>query len=173
MRQNAAVRSLSRWLVVALACLGMAQASAQSNEGLRVFEGRWLRVVPADLDPNLPTALTVEWVPGRPTDSVVIARQVGGRTLTDSYRIGIVGGMTGGVVGGPGEPNLRATENQYFSKWDGQTFSFGNEVRASDVAWGHRESWVVDERGRLIATTVDHNTGTPSVTRELVYTRPQ
>jgi hypothetical protein len=170
-------------LAVSLAIVVSVQASAQDKPN---FSGSWvlLSVSPPATD-SPPRAMTVRQVlvdttmHGQPMQpfyrDMWIGREYESRTLSETYRIGVVGGSFPGInADGSRTGTLRA---HHAVVWDDQTLVFESgtytgELRASGVWSERREVWTLDRDGRLRLVITTRGSDGDARTIELMYRRP-
>jgi hypothetical protein len=143
------------------------------------FTAEWILVAPRDGAMDAAPELSVrQWlehetsVRGVPIDipHVAIERlfQTGARS--ESYQIGIVGGVTGGSAGA----NFPGVRTQYRVKWDGdrlviETGRYSGPTRESGPYSEHDEVWSLEAQGTLVMTVTDRGSGTEPRTTQLTY----
>ena len=143
------------------------------------FTGEWILVTPRDGATDAAAELSVrQWlehktsVRGVPIDipHVAIERQFQTGARSESYQIGIVGGVTSGSAGA----NFPGVRIQYRVKWDGdrlviETGRYAGPTRESGPYSEHDEVWSLEAQGTLVMTVTDRASGTESRTTQLTY----
>ena len=143
------------------------------------FTGQWVLVTPPDGGTDAARALSVsQWfehttsVRGVPIDlpHVAMERQFQTGVRSESYQIGIAGGMTG-VSAGVNVPSVRT---HYAVKWDDdrlviETGRYSGPTQESGRYSEHDEVWSLDSQGRLVMTVTDRGSGTEPRTTQLTY----
>jgi len=149
--------------IVLFLALPFSQTSASRPD----FSGRWILVDPANAGPEYPKSLTVEQtvtrtnVYGEPMTPFVsdmrVTREFVDGPKTVSYKIGVIWGLVGAVVGGAGP----ATRTEYSVVWRGRALALTERV--DDAT--REETWSLDadrlrvriteQRANADATTID------------------
>jgi hypothetical protein len=143
------------------------------------FTGEWVLMAPyggaMDAAPELSVRQWLEHktsVRGVPIDipHVTIERQFQTGVRSESYQIGIVGGMTSGSI----SANVPGVRTQYAVKWDGdrlviETGRYSGPTRESGPYSEHDEVWSLDAQGTLVMTVTDRGSGTETRTTQLTY----
>ena len=134
------------------------------------FSGRWTLVEPAQPGPKIATQLAVttatEQTKDGPALAVTVKRTVGRDVQSDTYKVGLVGGIM--------KPN--GTASRIAAGWDGSTLVLENgtypmTVSRQGKSTEHDERWSIDADGRLVMDVTDRQPdGEPKTTR-LVYRR--
>ena len=142
------------------------------------FSGRWVldetQVRPA---PDIPQRLVVEQpltttnVRGEPMPpaylTLRVTRHLGDVVQEDEYRIGVIGGIVGGLPG-PSQGGSR-----FEVRWVGDSLWIYKESYGPSGANIRRrgEIWRIDERGRLVIEIETRDKDEPAATRTLTYRR--
>jgi hypothetical protein len=165
---------------VTLVLLAAVTLAAQNKPD---FSGRWILVTPRQSDADIPSTLsvrqtlvrtTVQGDPMQPFFSdIAVDRQFESRTQSDTYTIGVQGGVVPGrrADGSPTGPQTR-----YSVKWEGNSLVFESGSYAAQGpetgVWAERrETWsLADGRLRVVVTT--RGSADDSRTVTLVYRRP-
>lgn len=165
------------------------QAAAPAAQDKPDLTGRWVIESPPDAAPEVALALTVTRSIARPNvtggpmppsfTDLTVDRQLASGIRSDTYQIGVSGGVVGGVDrNGRGTgPNGRSPETRFSVRWDGnrlviETDRYSGPTRESGPYTEHAEVWRLDEGGRLVITLTDRGSGVAPTTRTLTYRRP-
>ena len=168
------VRSTRPLLAIALSM--RVGVFVQAQDGID-FTGRWILDSPSPASAEAPRALSVRqslattnvWgEPMRPFfKDITIEREVEGSTRAETYQIGVVGGVVGGVGTGG---------RHYAVKWEAnvlvfETGSYTGQTPETGVWTESREAWSLDSDGRLhvVITTRGFNDAPRTVA--VVYQR--
>ncbi len=152
------------------------------------FSGRWVLVNSTGSAPDVPLALKVrqtivtKTVRGDPMEpffkDLVVVRQFKSGARSESYQIGIEGGVVGGVdrTGRGSGPNGQVPRTYFAVRWAGNslvidTGSYSGATKESGPYTEHTEVWQLDARGRLVMTVTDRRSGVEPTTRTLTYRR--
>jgi hypothetical protein len=162
--------------LLAIALSMLLGAFAQAQDGID-FTGRWILDSPSPASAQAPRALSVRQslvttnVRGEPMrpffKDITIERQVEGSTSAETYQIGVVGGVVGGVGTGG---------RHYAVKWDANVLVFENgsytgQTPETGVWTESREAWSLDSEGRLHVVITTRSSSDPPRTVALVYRR--
>jgi hypothetical protein len=168
------VRSRVHFLAVALSML--AGAFAQAQDGID-FTGRWILDSPSSTSAEAPRALSVRQslattnVRGEPMrpffKDITIEREVAGSASAETYQIGVVGGVVGGLGTGG---------RHYAVKWEANVLVFENgsytgQTPETGVWTERREAWSLDLDGRLHVVITTRSSSDAPRTVALVYRR--
>jgi hypothetical protein len=138
----------------AIALSMLVGAFVRAQDGID-FTGRWILESPSAASAETPRALSVRQslvttnVRGEPMrpffKDITIEREVEGSTRAETYQIGVVGGVVGGL-GGSGR--------HYAVKWDANVLvlesgSYTGQIPETGVWTERREAWSLDSDGRL------------------------
>lgn len=152
------------------------------------FSGRWVLEDPLEAAPDVPRALTIRQslvtttALGSPMEpffkDLTIEREFEQGKVSDSYWIGIVGGVIGGLdkngrgYGPGGESPLK----RFSVVWDGnrlviETGRYSGRTLESGPYSEHKEVWWLDETSKLVMTVTHRTSEAEPVTRTLTYGR--
>jgi hypothetical protein len=168
------------WLSI-LAMLVAATVAAQDKPD---FSGRWILETSAGAGPDGARALTVRQpvvrtnVYGAPMPpffkALSVDRQFGTDIVTETYQIGIEGGMVSGLS--PANRGIvpEFSQTRFSVRWDDNrlvmdTGSYSGPTREAGPYTEHTEVWQLDPAGRLIISTTDRGSGIASTTKTLTY----
>jgi hypothetical protein len=172
-------RQITRSLIlVVLAAIGLA---AQNGPD---FSGRWILASSEQSGPDIPRALSVRQslvrttVRGEPMKpffkDIAIDREFESGTRSETFTIGVVGGVVPGVRadGTPSGPR-----GHHAVKWDGNALVFESGSYSGETpetgAWAERrEVWTLDPDGRLRLTITTRSSDDVARTVALIYRRP-
>jgi hypothetical protein len=97
---------------------------------------------------------------------------------SETYQIGVEGGVVGGVdrTGRGSGPRGESPQTRFAVRWDGnslviETGNYSGATRESGPYTEHTEVWRFDAHGRLVITVTDRRSGTESTTGVLTYRR--
>jgi hypothetical protein len=152
------------------------------------FSGRWVLVDPVDAPTNIPRALVVQQpivrtnVYGAPMApaflSITIERHFVDEIRTDTYRIGVLGGVISGVIGRPsdGVAPKPVPQTKFFVRWEGDrlVMETGNYSGSTpeDGPYAERvEIWQLDSKATLRVTTTNRGSGIATTTSTTTYRR--
>jgi hypothetical protein len=162
--------------LLAIALSMLVGAFVQTQDGID-FTGRWIFDSPSPASAETPRALSVRQslvttnVRGEPMrpffKDVTIEREAQGSTRAETYQIGVVGGVVGG---------LGTARRHYAVKWDANVLVFesGSYTGQSPQtgAWTERrEAWSLDSDGRLHVVITTRSPSDAPRTVALVYRR--
>jgi hypothetical protein len=144
-----------------LLATGPVTAAAQDKPD---FSGRWVLVSASRTGPDVATSLIVRQ-PVRRTNAfgapmppafldLVVERQSADRVRTDTFQIGV----SGGIVGGGG------VQSRFSVRWEGNRLVISNENVSSE----HTEEWELSQ-GSLVITTTDRDAGGDTKASTLIY----
>ena len=150
------------------------------------FSGHWALADPSVSGPTIAQELTVqmlivrESVRGDPITpffkTMTVERRLPSGVHSDSYQIGIEGGMVGGVVGGAGPGRQSPSQTRFSITWNGDRLvmengSYSGPTRESGPYTEHDEVWSLDSQGRLLLTVTERASGVEPRTTQLTYRR--
>ena len=151
------------------------------------FSGRWTLVVALPTDADAAPALTVHQsvrranIRGEPMtpfyDQIAIERGSGPETHTDTFMIGIVGGVVGGGVGTQSVGvRPRPMERRFAVTWEDRTLVFENDTYTGDRPgtgdWSEcRERWTLQPNGELAIDIATATSGSRARTVSATYRR--
>ena len=173
-------RTLS-WLPVA--CMLFASAAAGRTQP--DFSGRWVLVDPVDATTNIPRTLIVQQpivrtnVFGAPMPpaflSITIERHFVDDIRTDTYQLGVEGGMVGGVSPGV-TPNAPVPQTRFSVHWDSdrlvmETGNYSGSTREAGSYAERVEIWQLDSKGTLRVMTTDRGSAIAPATTTTTYRR--
>jgi hypothetical protein len=156
------------WLCVTLFSL----AGTIAAEGKPDFSGRWVLVNAAESASAAAHELVVRESFEAPVTVMTVERRSEIGVHSDTYRIGLSGGMVGGLAA-----DGRGTATRFSVTWDGdklviETGSYSGPTRESGPYSEHNEVWSLDSQGRLVITVTDRGTATELRTSQLTYRKP-
>jgi hypothetical protein len=162
---------------VALAVLLGSGLAAQAEQD---FTGHWILVSPAP-PPDTPRALSVRQslvsttVRGEPMifRDITIGREAHGSTRSETYPIGIDGGVVPGVTA---DGRSVGPKGHHAVRWDASALVFESgtytgEQPGTGVWTERRETWSLDSDGRLHVVIATSGSAEPTSTVVLVYRR--
>jgi hypothetical protein len=147
------------------------------------FTGRWILISPALPPPDIPRALSVRQslvntnVRGESMRAffrdITIERDVDGSTRTETYTIGVEGGVVPGLTSDG--KSLGPTEH-HAVRWDASALVFESDTHTgespgSGVWMERRETWSLDSDGRLHVVIITRGSVDAARTVALVYRR--
>lgn len=152
------------------------------------FSGHWVLENPQEFTSDIARALTVRQsiegstARGTPMEpffsDLTVEREFSTGARSESYQIGVVGGVVGGVDrAGPGAgPDGHSPQTRFAVRWDGnrlviETGTYSGPTRESGPYTEHTEAWSLDAQSRLVITLTDRRSGGESATRTLTYRR--
>ena len=151
-------------------------AFVQAQDGVD-FTGRWILESPSSASAETPRALSVRQslvttnVRGEPMrpffKDISIEREVEGSTRAETYQIGVVGGVVGG---------LGTAGRHYAVKWDANVLvfesgSYTGQKSETGVWTERREAWSLDSDGRLHVVITTRSPSDAPRTVAVVYQR--
>jgi hypothetical protein len=163
------------WLavVVVLASSGAGQTKPD-------FSGRWVLADPVAAPAQFPRTLLVQQPVYRTNDlgeptflDIVIERRFVGETRTDTYRIGVQGGVVS-VVSPGGTTNRPPAQTRFFVRWEAdrlviETGSYSGS-RREDGPYSERvETWELERSDRLCITFDDRGSAIASTSVTATY----
>jgi hypothetical protein len=156
------------WLCVPLFLV----AGTIAAEGKPDFSGRWVLVNAAESASAAARGLVVRESFEAPVTVMTVERRLENGVRSDTYRIGLSGGLVGGTAA-----DGRGTATRFSVTWDGdklviETGSYSGPTRESGPYSEHNEVWSLDSQGRLVITVTDRGTATELRTNQLTYRRP-
>ncbi|PYR59954.1 MAG: hypothetical protein DMF91_13455 [Acidobacteria bacterium] len=178
-----AIRHMGR-----LSILSMLVAATVVAQDKPDFSGRWIRETSAGAGPDDARALTVRQpvvrtnVYGTPMPpffkELSVDRQFGTDIVTETYQIGIEGGMVSGLS--PANRGIipEFSQTRFSVRWDDNrlvidTGIYSGRTREAGPYTEHTEVWQLDGSGRLIVSTTDRGSGIASTTKTLTYRKDQ
>jgi hypothetical protein len=143
------------------------------------FLGHWVLLNPSDVASDIAQELTVRQSFERRVNVITIERRTTSGVRSETYTIGTVGGVVGGLVGRSGRgsgPNGQIVQTRFSTKWDGnrlviQTGNYSGPTPESGPYAEREEVWSLDEQGRLLITVTDRTSDAPPKTTNLTYRR--
>ena len=170
------------WLLI-LSMLVAAIVAAQDKPD---FSGRWILDTAAGAGPDVARSLTVRQpvvrtnAYGAPMPpffkELTVERQFVTDVRTETYQIGVVGGMVGGVLpanrGTAADVNV--SETRFSVRWEDnrlviETGRYSGPTREAGPYTEHTEVWQLDTAGMLILSITDRGSGIASTTKTLTY----
>lgn len=167
----------------AVALSMLIRAFVQAQDGVD-FSGRWILESPSSASAEAPRALSVRQslvttnVRGEPMTpffkDITIEREVEGSTRAETHRIGVVGGVAGGLIstsGTAGNPR-----GHQAVKWEANALvfesgSYTGQSPETGVWTARREAWSLDPDGRLHVVITTRGSSDAARTVALVYRR--
>jgi hypothetical protein len=151
-------------LCVMLASLITGAVAAQDRPN---FSGQWILVNPQDSASNTPQEITIK----QEAPLLSVERRFEGLVRSETYRIGI----EGGVVGGVGR-NDHTSRTRFSVTWDGdrlviETGSYSGPTLDSGPYTEHEEMWSLQAQDRLFMTVTERSSGVEPTTTKLIYSR--
>ena len=150
------------FLSMLLATIPVAAAAQDKPD----FSGRWVLVSASHTDPDVAASLVVRQPVTRTNVfgasmppaflELIVERQFPDRLRTDTFQIGV----SGGIVGGGG------VQNRFSVRWEENTLVMTNESGSGE----HAETWALVQ-GSLIITTRDRDGGGDTRSNTLTYRR--
>lgn len=149
------------------------------------FSGRWVLIEPASAGADVPRAMSVQqWlvrtnVRGEPMTpyfkDITISREFDTRTGTDTYAIGIIGGVGPGVRA---DGSQNGPRGRYAVKWEAETLVFESGTHTPEAfgakAWSERrERWQLEPDGNLRVTISTRSSDAATGTFTLLYQRKE
>ena len=124
---------------------------------------------------------TARGTPAEPfSRDLTVEREFSTGARTESYQIGVVGGVVGGVdrTGRGAGPDGQTPQTRFAVRWDRnrlviETGTYSGPTRESGPYTEHTEAWSLDAQSRLVMTVTDRRSGAESATRTLTYRRRQ
>jgi hypothetical protein len=174
------IREHRGWLSI----LSMFVAATVAAQDKPDFSGRWILVTSADAGPAVARSLTVRQravrtnVYGDPIPpffkELTVERQFGNDVRTETYQIGIVGGMVGGMSPANGiTSGLDVPQTRFSVRWEDNrlVIDIGNYSGPAREAgpFTEHEVWQIDAAGMLILSMAERGSGIPSTTKTLMY----
>jgi len=152
------------------------------------FSGRWVLESPADPAADIARSLTVRQSIVRTTargtpmqpffGDLTVERELPTGLRSDTYQIGVVGGVVGGVdrTGRAAGPGGQSRQTRFSVRWNEdrlviETGTYSGPTRESGPYTEHMEVWSLDAGKRLLVTVTDRRSGAEPVTRTLTYRR--
>ena len=154
---------LKRWRSwsVGLALFAAVTLAAQERPD---FSGRWVLDSPRESGPDIPSALSVRQSVARTTmtgepmvpffKDITIERRFVSGTTSETYAIGLVGGVVSGVARGVRADASASTTSHHSVRWEGDSLVFesssSTEQPSGRTTWAERrEVWSLQPDGRL------------------------
>ena len=167
------------WILLAAACLATAAQPGQPD-----FSGRWTLVSTsgqqeAALELTIAQTVKTTNVYGAPMtpfyDAVRVEQRFKAEVRTFTRRIGIIGGIVGGVAGPTGSIE-RVPRSTFSTTWRGSALVFRSGTYPPDRAdtqpiSEHEERWEYDAAGRLVIASTDRSATAPAATSTAIYAR--
>lgn len=147
------------------------------------FSGNWELVQAGDASSEPAPVLTVRQTITRTTmrgepmtpwfSDITVARHFSTGTVSESYKIGVIGGTVPGIPPGASSPQGDWTAMSV--KWQGRslvirTGKYSGPPQGSLPYTEHDERWSLDPSGKLLITTTDRS-GSQAVSGVLIYRR--
>jgi hypothetical protein len=170
------------WLSI-LSMLVAATAAAQDKPD---FSGRWILETSVGAGPDVARSLTVRQpvvrtnaygAPRLPFfKELSVERQFVTGVRTETYQIGVEGGMIGGVR--PADRgtarDVNGSQTHFSVRWEDNrlvidTGSYSGPTRDAGPYTEHTEVWQLDAAGMLILSITERGSGIASTTKTLTY----
>jgi hypothetical protein len=128
------------------------------------FSGRWVLDSPRESGPDIPSELTVRQSVARTTTTgepmvpffkdITIERRFASGITSETFAIGLVGGVVSGVARGAPGNGSAGTKGHYSVRWEGDSLVFesgtSTEQASGRSVWAERrEVWSLQTDGRL------------------------
>jgi hypothetical protein len=177
---------MNRGLAAGLIGLALFSSAEPAGQSQPDFSGRWVlvRAEPASLQAagtliaTQPVERTnVHGAPIAPVFlTITIERQFVDRSRTDTYNIGVEGGLVGGIAAGH-DPQANVPQTRFVVRWQDNrlvmdTGSYAGSSREAGPYTERTETWQLDDAGLLTVTIVDRRTGGEPTTSRATYRRP-
>jgi hypothetical protein len=141
------------------------------------FSGRWILEDWTPASSDVARVLTVRHsLAPPPASDLTIERESAAGVRSDSYRIGIVGGVVGGIdsAGRGFGPDGQRPQSRFSVTWQGDELvialaDYSGSTRDAGPWVEHTEVWSLDAEDTLRITATDRRPGEPPVTRTLTY----
>jgi hypothetical protein len=174
------IRGLKAWLSI----LSMFVAASVAAQDTPDFSGQWNLETSADADPAVAQSLTVRQhavrtnVYGDPIPlffkELTVERRFGNDVRTETYQIGIEGGVVGGVSPPNRGIDVNVSRTRFSVRWEDNRLvidigSYSGPSREAGPFTEHTEVWQLDATGMLILSMTDRGSGIPSTTKTLMY----
>ncbi len=169
-----------------LSILSMLVAATVTAQDKPDFSGRWILETSSRAGPDVARSLTVRQpvvrtnVYGAPMPQffkeLSVERQFVTDVRTETYQIGVEGGIVGGVL--PANrgtaPAVNASRTRFSVRWEDNrlvidTGSYSGRTREAGPYTEHVEVWQLDVVDRLIVSITDRGSGIASTTKTLTY----
>jgi len=173
------------WLPI-LAMLSILLAATVTAQDQPDFSGRWVLEASAVAGPDVAQSLTVRQpivrtnVHGAPIPpffkELSVERQFVTGARTDTYQIGVEGGVVGGVApSNRGDaPGANAPQSRFSVRWEDKRLviesgRYSGSTREAGAYTEHTEIWQLDGADTLILSVIDAGSGRGSTTKTLIY----
>jgi hypothetical protein len=163
--------------IVSAAIAIAVSAAAQDQPDV---SGRWVLVSSAVADPNAARSLNIRQ-PVRVTNALgapmapyflelIVEREFADRVTTETHKIGVGGGMVGGIAGGA------SFQSRFSVGWEGprlvfERSSYSGATRDAGPFWEHIEVWELDSAGMLVVTLTDRASDAAPKSNTVTYRR--
>jgi hypothetical protein len=159
--------------------LSVAAATAQDKPDKPDFSGRWVLEKPEPAGPDDPRALIVRQpiartnafgAPMKPYfKELAVSRHFSDAVRSETYQIGMMGGVVGGTVGGGVAPQSR-----FSTTWQGdrlvmETGTYSGSTAESGPYTERIETWHLTAEPKLVITVTNRGSGMATTTRTLTY----
>jgi hypothetical protein len=159
-------------------------ASAAAGQTQPDFSGRWVLVDPVDATTNIPRTLIVQQPIVRTNVfgafmppaflRITIERQFVDDIRTDTYQIGLEGGVVRGVM--PGVFPNAPVETRFSVRWESdrlvmETGNYSGSTREAGPYTERVEIWQLDSKGALRVMTTDRGSAIATTTTTTTYRR--
>ena len=167
-----------------LSILAMLVAGTVAAQDKPDFSGRWILETSAGPGPDGARALTVRQAVARPNvygapmppffKELSVDRQFGTDVRTETYQIGVEGGMVSGISPANRGIAPEFSQTRFSVRWDDNrlvidTGIYSGRTRDAGPYTEHTEMWQLDAAGKLIVSTTDRRSGIASTTKTLTY----
>ena len=164
---------------------GVLCASPATGQTEPDFSGRWELVDPPDATPGVARTLVVQQpvvrtnVRGEPIPpgflNITIERHFLAETRVETHRIGVQGGVVGGLASG-GAPGVAAPRTTFSVRWNGrrlvmQSANYSGLTPESSPDTDRTETWQLDPTGSLRVTLVIRESGRNTTELVALYRR--
>jgi hypothetical protein len=168
------------WVVVLTVLVGSSLVGQDGPD----FTGRWILESPSQPSPDTPGAVSVRQslvstnVRGEPMrpffKDITIERDVEGSTRSETYQIGVMGGVVSGLASGG---KADRPQRHHAVSWDANALvfesgSYTGQSPENGVWAERREVWSFDSDGRLHVVITTRSSVDSPKTVALVYRRP-
>ena len=101
---------------------------------------------------------------------LTVEREFADRVTTETHKIGVGGGMVGGIAGGA------SYRSRFSVGWEGQRLvfersSYSGPTRDAGSDWEHSEEWELDAAGMLVVTVTDRASDAAPKSNAFTYRR--
>jgi hypothetical protein len=143
------------------------------------FAGRWVLANAGDAGVDVAEELTVSTLDTSPVPlpSLKIERHLKGGVRSETYQIGLVGGVVGGISLNAKGEHVAPSQTRHSTTWNGNklviaTASYSGLTRESGPYTEREEVWSLDDEGRLVIVVTERSSTAARPTLTLMYRRP-